>query len=355
MTTNQDLAFDQDEFMDDYSRGLDMLRLASRAFSVAAAGIGYPVGNVNIPTAQVSVNLDLDRIQFEINPHFIHEMKDSEIAAVIAHEAYHVLLGHLGEMADRITFPKQKVLIDAQECIINDGLPGNVGFITPAGTFRGMERHNQDFSIFSTQEGYDFILNKLKEEEEDKADSDSDDGEGQDSSSDSDDNSNSSGGSGSSDGDDNEQSEDGEGGGSAGDQDSSCGGPRITGEAADGMTDEELAEAVKKVLGKAADEAIEEMNSQGIDATPELEDMFEEMKDSGVEVTVTPNYGNPNAKDSYTAVTHLTGMNMNWVELLSIINPKFKDTGRRKYKDSWHAPRRRMMNSYPDEIGRAHV
>lgn len=366
--------------MDDYARGLSMLRVVSRAFSVMAAGIGYPIGNPSIPTAQVSANLDSKRIEFEINPHFIHEMKDSEIAAVIAHETYHVLLGHLGEMADFALYPKRSVLIDAQECIINDGLPGNVGFTTPEGTFRGMERHDQDFADFSTQEGYDFILQKLQEEEKDedsgegagnsKSDS-SDSGAGNgsasekpDDDSEGDDDS-SSGGSeqkddadgedeqaGSGSGDSEEEADDSSGSDSGDDEhDASCAGPQITGEEAGDMSQEEIAKAVKKILGKAVDEAVDEMNAQGVEATPELEELIEGLTDAGVTVSKLPNYGNPNApRDAFDVVDHLSGMNMNWVELLAIINPKMKTSGRPKFRDAWHAPRRKMLHSYPEVI-----
>jgi predicted metal-dependent peptidase len=363
MTTNRNLDFDQDTFMDDYARGMDMLHLAARAFAVVASGIGYPIGNPAIPTAQVSVNLNSKRIEFEINPNFIHEMKDSEIAAVIAHETYHVLLGHLGEMADLENYPKREVLIDAQECIINDGLPGNVGFTTPAGTFRGLERHDQDFSIFSTQEGYDFILQKLEEEADEKA-SDPEDGEGESGAGapgagapgsgsgkgeKSEDDPTDGGGSGSEEAD-GEAGEDEADGGDGHDHDASCGGPQVTGDGADEMSDEEIAEAIKKILGKAVDQAIDEMDAKGVDATPELEEMIEDLKDGGVTVSKTPNYGNPQAKDSFAVIDALSGVNMNWVELLKIINPQLKTSGRAKFKDSWHAPRRKMIHSYPQIV-----
>lgn len=354
--------------MDDYSRGLDMLRLAARAFAVMSAGIGYPVANASISTARVTLDIDSNRIEFQINPHFIHEMKDSDIAAVIAHETYHVLLGHLGEMVDLDSFPKRPVLIDAQECIINDGLPGNIGFTTIEGTYRGLERHAQDFSAFSTQEGYDFILNKLAEEDEKKDsqdDEDEKDGEGSsssgagnssDSSDDDDSEGNDSGAGGSSDGAADKEPTN-TSGSSAGDEadesneDKACGGPTVTGANIDDMTDQEVADAVKKVLGEAVDNAIEELNAQGEAATPEIEQLLDDLKDAGVEVNNTPNLGNPNApKDTFAKVDKLSGMNMKWVELLAIINPKLKDSGKPKFKDSWHAPRRRMLHSYPSVI-----
>ena len=106
-----------------------MLSLSSRAFSNMVQRLGYPISNEGIPTAQVQLNMDEQRIEFLINPNFIAELSDSDIAAVLAHEAYHVLLDHLSEMADEDTYPLRAILIDAQECIINDSLPSSVGCV----------------------------------------------------------------------------------------------------------------------------------------------------------------------------------------------------------------------------------
>lgn len=436
--TNRNLDFDNEVFMDDYSRGMTMLRFTARAFGTLAAGIGYPVAEPSIPTARVVANLDSGRVEFQINPHFIHDLKDSEIAAVIAHETYHVVLGHLGELIQTDRYKRHEILIDAQECIINDGLPGNVGFTTMAGTYRGLERHNQDFSIFTTQEGYDFILNKLQEEEQDGKGESGDDsneksnGEGDDSGSDSSDSDDAgdqksskskskdeddsdaddqdtqgsskgdqddaeaesgadqddqategSGGDDESDGDadgsngdgddetgqddgdvDDENSDgagdadgddsdaDGEGNDSGdSDGDDACNGPAVVGQAAEGMSPSEIAQAVKAILGQAVDGAIDEMNAQGVEATPEIEEMLDDLKDAGVTVSKQPNYGNPNAdKSAFAVIDETSGMNVNWVELLAKINPELKQSGKPKSRDSWHQPRRRMIHSYPQVI-----
>lgn len=353
MNTNQALDFDRDVFMDDYARGMDMLNVTARAFSMMAGGIGYPIPNTNIPTARVMVDLDSKRVAFEINPHFIRDLKDSEIAAVIAHETYHVLLNHLSDLTNTATYPDQQALIHAQECIINDGLPANVGFTTPEGTLRGMELYNQDFSLFSTKEGYDFIVNQQKEENEDSEDSSDDKGEGGDNtSSDSGDSSNDES---NSENADDSAASDSNGEGSEADAADGhgpiCAGPSIVGEDIEKMTPEELADAVKAVIGKAVSDASDEMNTKGEDADGDLMEMIDELQDAGVEIPVIPNFGNANApKNAFATVSNISGMNLNWVELLAIINPKIKSSGRAKVRDSWHAPRRRMLHSYPDLI-----
>lgn len=400
------------DFMDDYSRGMDMLRLSSDAFAAFAAGLGYPIPNPSIPTAQVSLNLDTRRIEFEINPDFLHKLKDSDIAAVLGHETYHVLLNHLSEMGDVENFPKRSALIDAHECIINDGLPGNIGFETIKGTYRGLERHNQDFSLFSTQEGYDFILQAAEDEQpqdknpEDSQKSDSNDPQNGDSSDSgtnddqkkdedkssdekSDENpdekkdGNSSDGDGDNESDapadedkgDSEKDENssesgtgdasddkGEGSPSSGQGDASdnasedgaCHGVRITGEAAEGLDGDALKELIKEVLGDALNDALAQVD--GAPLPGDVQEMLDSLE-ADADIAIPNNDGNSGngfgmnqGKNGFNTVNSLSNMSMNWVNLLAAINPKIKSAGRPKSRDSWHAPRRRMLHSYPSVI-----
>lgn len=370
--------------MDDYSRGMDMLRLYSSAFATLAAGLGYPIPNPNIPTARVVLNTDTRRIAFEINPTFLHELKDSDVASVIGHETYHVLLNHLSEVPDRKAFPRYDVLTDAQECIINDGLPGNIGFEIIEGAFRGPERHNHDFSLFSTKEGYDFIMAKLQEnEDQDQSDDDSQDGQDQSDSgnSEGDQESNNSGeGQGDSEGDSADSSEDdnsqaGKGGASAdsaeGDADGDaqgssqsgapaegdasskgCGGAVVEGENLDSLSPQELKDLVGEILGEQMNEALDSLNGSQLPA--HVEDMLDELENDGdIELPNRPSssgYGEGQGKSGFNTINEFSNMKMNWVDLLAKINPKVKSSGRPKTRDSWHQPRRRMVHSYPQVI-----
>lgn len=389
---------DHRKFMDDYSRGMEMLRLSGRAFANLVTSLGYPIPNEKIPTAQVQLNMDEDRIEFVINPNYIADKSDSEIAAVLAHETYHVILDHLSELADVERFPKRPVLIDAQECIINDSLPSSVGFTTPAGTYRGMERHGQDFSNFSSEEGYEFILNKKKEEEEqkeeqndssegseedennssdsgeqDEADSgdqeqeNSEDGKEEDSEGGSDDQEDSdeegagngdsdedsdgeeqgdSNGAGDSeDSDDQEGESDGSGGegsdGDSGDESEGCHGVVIVGEGSDDP------EAVKKSLAKAIKDALDDVDMD--DLPTDVQEALEDMAENGMDIPL-PSYSIGTPNNGFAVIDPYAALNTNWRALLELINPKMKQAGRPKVKDSWHAPRRRMVHSYPEVI-----
>lgn len=336
---------DMKVFMEDYSRGMKMLSLHSRAFATLAAGIGYPIANPNISTAQVSVDIESKKIAFEVNPDFIHKLKDSEVAAVIAHETYHVLLNHLGDLADTKNYPKTGALIKAQECIINDGLPGNVGFTTPKGTLRGEELYNQDFSYFSTREGYDFIVafeeenaeNKdspEKSEQQGQTDSTQNNGAPEDSEQQCENSA-----SGNSSGSDEEQPEEEHG---------MCSGPAIKG--GDDLSEEELEKQVKEILKDGLNKAVEEMSSAGEIPEPELSNILEELEETlDINPSKNGNVGSPN-KNAFSTLPSSSGMNLNWVNLLAKINPKIKSSGRSKSSESWVSPNRRMISSYPRVI-----
>lgn len=389
------------DFMNDYSRGMEMLHLYSGAFATFAGRLGYPIPNPNIPTARVVLNIDTKRISFEINPALLRDLDDSKVAAVIGHETYHVLLNHLNEIGDRKAYPRHDVLVDAQECIINDGLPANIGFEIIDGAFRGPERHGQDFSLFSTREGYDFIMKKLEEESDENEDQDQSDsgdsgdqGESNESdtpkeSADKGDEPDESGEN--SDGDDesdkgkgdesgDEGADDGEGSSANGSQDADaenegsdagdsegadghadshssgyCGGVTIEGEGLDSLDPEELKDLINKILEQEINEALDEVDGDKLPS--HIEDMLDELEsNSDIELPGRANsnqaggYGSGSGKDGFNTISAVSGMSMNWVNLLAKINPKIKSSGRPKTRDSWHRAPRRMMHSYPKVI-----
>ncbi len=335
---------DTQAFMADYSRGMEMLRIGAPAFALMASSIGVPQPNPKIPTAQVSFDATDKRVLFEMNPTFISGLSDSEMAAVIAHEAYHVILDHLSEVADVEKFPKQHALIDAQECIINDGLPGNVGFTTPAGTFKGLERHNQDFSIFSTLEGYEFIVNKEKAEAEaEEASDNAESGEqGDESGEAGEGNSNQAGEQDANEGNNSDEAQAGDAHG--------CSGVKIVG--AEGMTLDEVQQAITEAVAAAAQEGLDAASKEAVDLPADLEDFIDALEAKGETLNKTPNFGAnvPHSDAGDFLGDKLSGVTMNWAKLLKQINPKLKDAGRPKYKESWHQPRRRMITVYPKVI-----
>ena len=348
-----------DKFLKDYSRGMEMLVLSSPAFAELVRTLGYPVPRENIPTAQVVLHMgDDSRIEFQINPNFIAGLDDSGIAAVIAHEAFHVFLHHLSELPDRENFPMLKALTYAQECIINDTLPGTIGYATGEGTFKGPELFNQDFSNFTSKEGHDFIVDFWQEEQEKENDqSEGDQSEGDQGEGDQSDTQNDSASDENSDGDQeqSESSTDGSTGGQSepedadekseeekaethGGDDHSCGGMKIVGDA----TSEEILEAIAEAIEKGLE------NVDPAELPRDMQDILEDLADAGhIE---QPNFGMGNVKDSFDVIDSMSKISLNWKRLLTDINPAVNSAGRPKAKDSWHAPRRRMVGSYPEII-----
>lgn len=259
-------------FIDDYARGMEMLLISNPSFAAVVRNLGMPHPNETIPSAQVSFDMAQEKILFEINPNFIRDMDDSEIAAVIAHETYHVILNHLNDLKNKDEYPETLVLRDALECIINDGLKDNVGFTTGPDTFHGPVAYGQDFSMFSTREGYEFILSK-----QDEDDSDSDANEDSDEASDSSGSNSGSGGSSSSNSDSNDSgSEDASGSDEKDEEESSSDESDADSDGSEGNDSDDSDEAEANSSGSddsdASDEDDSEAGSGGASGNSENED-----------------------------------------------------------------------------------
>jgi hypothetical protein len=373
-------------FLDDYTRGFEILSISAEVFARLSQSIGQPMPNKDIPTACVSFNPTTKAIHFEMNPDYIAGLSDEEVGAVISHETYHVLLNHLSDLPNRKKYPDLKSLIRAQECIINDGIFGNVGLQLPKGVLSGPELYQHDFSMFSTKEGYDFIVGG-EEPQKDKNQSED--------SSESDENSEKSSNSDASDSPENEENEDNQ---SASDSNAES---EDDSDEADDTQDEESQGGSSKDDSDTADESENSEGSGSSEGDPEdgdsegdpsdghmcggirvREEDLQDFKDavskainsamSGVDPSEVPS----NVSDAIEQISHEEGMNINssgwsigsvdnstdflsqpnanldlkWADLLARINPKIKSAGRPKQRESWHAPRRKMIGSYPEII-----
>lgn len=313
-------------FTEDYGRGLTSLFASARAFAGFAQRLGVPTENPDIPTARVSFDPEVKRILFEINPDFIEPLTDSEVAAVIAHETYHVLLRHFDSMFDTNTYPDKESLEEACECIINDGLIAHIGHDLPEGHYSGPEYFEQDFSWFSTREGYDFIVNKKKSDSE-KTHS-SDDNEDAD---DNDDSNQASSSKGSTDDSDSQ--------GHNHQTPTGCSGFDIDEKDYDDFK-EEVARAINRAIGVQTEELPEDVS-----------DMLADFNADPNMPQITQQWSIGHSSSRSTAFVQANdSLNLNWKFLLAKINPKILSAGRPKYRDSWHAPRRKMISSYPDVI-----
>lgn len=288
-----------------YNNGMEMLFMSAPAFSELALALGRPVFNPSIPTAQVEWDKDSKSIRFVMNPDFISGLSNAEVGSVIAHETYHVLHKHLEELVDTDSYPHTKVLIEAHECIINDGLERAIGLNLPEGVVRGEPRYGHDFSQWTTREAYDFL------------DSDDDGQDGQDSD------------------DDNETENDesnpaGKGSGTGGNGTPVCGGVKI-----DPEDIQDFVKAVKNIVNDVIDASTESMPD-------ELADMLADMVDNN-------GFGMANSHNE-AFVDSSNNMNMNWKSLLALINPKVNSSKKRGGVESWRAPNRRLISVYPKVI-----
>lgn len=367
-------------FKQDYMRGLDALHDYAPFFYRIMRFLGVPAENYGIPTAQVSFNPADKTVLFEINPDLIKDMSDEEVGFVIAHEAYHVLLRHLGELLMVDDFPDNMSLVYAHEAIVNDTVKNILGLDHPDMDLVFGERFGADFSGFSTRQGYDWITQNQKQEDTDSegddeqsesgentegntSDSTSGKGSNTDSNTDSENTSDSDSdnsdvkdeenadGNGSQDADndadvngsegaDGSDTDDSEQDGNGKPQYGVCGGVNVPeGSMQDFM--KAVADALQNTVAdaKAENEAIDG------DLLTVLDDFG---TDAGVDITggygITSNTGS-------MFVGQMDDMNLDWKTLVAEINPDIMSAGGGpKYKDSWRAPRRTMMSVYPKVI-----
>lgn len=368
-------------FLDDYNRGYEVLSISAEVFARLSQSIGQPMPNKEISTACVSYSPETKVIHFEMNPDYIAGLSDEEIGAVISHETFHILLDHLSDLPDRKKYPNLKALIHAQECIINDALFGNVGLNLPKGVLSGVEIYQQDFSMFSTKEGYEFIVGDEESSQGDSSNSESSNSsENSESSSNSDEansqkdedskEDHSGGGSKTESQDDSDATEDGDSSSGSSDADSDsdesgdgenssvssssnsdseenepsdghmCGGIRVR--------DEDMQD-FKDAVSDAINSAMSNFNPSEVPSN--VTDAIEKLShEDGMSINSSGwSIGSVDNTTEFLA-SPAADLDLNWADLLARINPKIKSTGRPKQRESWHAPRRKMIGSYPEII-----
>ena len=387
------------DFRDDYDRGMVALFDYAPFFGRLARNLGQPIPDTSIPTAMVEFNPATKKVSFVINPDYIRDLTDEQVAFVIAHETYHVLLNHLSELTDTDLFPDRGALATAHELIINDTIDRIMALEFPDNLYHG-SAYNQDFSVLSSIDAYKLLAPET--DDEDEADSDaggpsaqgsgdsgqnpasgqgsageSTDSNGQGAGDKSDEKDQSNGDSGS----DDEQSESGEestedssdesgsddsqdsetdddkgdqGSGDANTDDQgsedaadtskpqACGGFR----GVDEDSQDDFSKAVAKALSGAINDAQKNNETVSDEVLNAAEDVADE---AGVKLGVQYGIGNNTGSTMFTNTVN--DMNLDWKELLAKINPKVMTAGTKKRRGtSFHSPRRRMMSSYPKVI-----
>lgn len=363
-----------------FREGLEELLFLNPTLGSMARAMGTPVWDSQQNTAYVTYDSNNKSIMFAFNPDFILQIPTEQVAAVIAHESYHVLLKHLDEFRMDHVYPNKDALQKAQECIINDTVENVHLLKLPDFVMRGKNIVGCDCSPYDTKTVYDMLNSEV--DNTDSRSNNSQDrrkppSDGVSSGSGSDTGSGESGGSESnSDGSDNTNGtgDESQGADNTGknDKDSDVNGkdantdedgsaetdvdsPSNTGskEKEDNKSDsdnapveyepcggfqmnnasmDEIANAFGRIISDAAHE-----NGQTIDDF--LEDAY---AGGGFSISGAAGYTDAVISDA----------RMNWKMLLAEINPKVLEAGKknRKIRNNWARYDRRLAGSYPDVI-----
>lgn len=298
---------DKSAFTEDYLRGLESLYLHSPTLFYLVRALGTPQANGSIPTAQVSFDPATQRVLFEMNPDFIAPLSDEQVAFVVTHEAYHVLLEHLAESMDHVSYPQDQILVVAHECIVNDTVQG-FGLDHPGDIHLG-SLYGANFSHWTTREGYDFLASLAAAQ-----------------------------------GDQGGSGQDGDSAGDAGPQfpapgdAQACGGLHVP----EGHRDDFL-----RSVGGSLVDAMGKMAGEGEQLDDDFMDLIHDLGEATGHGMGT--LGNPADMGSLFA-NPVDGMSLDWKRVVSLINPKVLSAGHPNYKPSFHAPRRRLTSIYPKVV-----
>lgn len=123
-----------------YQGALEQLSIEENYIAIQICRLGYPEEDKKIPTACVAWDENKKKIVFKFNPKFADSLTDDEFKFVIAHEAIHLLNGHIpllkNKLADldkaskppgEITKFLRKFNV-AADCVVNDSLTILYGF-----------------------------------------------------------------------------------------------------------------------------------------------------------------------------------------------------------------------------------
>jgi hypothetical protein len=329
-----------------YKRGIDYLNKNFPFFTVLVTNLGRPVVNntvtghlpedteycdkgepiYQVPTLQVQKNIDEDEFQLHLNEKFLAPLTDEEIAAVLSHEAYHIIFSHLAEMTTPFALevaeemlPKKAtkhqiearartLVILAHECICNDNVV-NEGMSLPdlrrvskitgklgGGLKLGPEVVKRSVAYYTTDEVVELLRKKRKDEQE----NDEDEFE-------------------------KEMQQMDQGGGN---------------DHYIEMTPEDL-KNLQDILEKKARHAV-------FDGTVDANDIQSDDLKNILKIKQTSSKAGSGSSKAQ-ADFKKKGLGLNWFKYLRRLDPSaFRDGGTMgDFKTSWHAPRRKLAHLYP--------
>lgn len=322
----------------EYMRGLEVLEFLSPSVGHFVRSMGAPVEDSGVSRAAVIFAGDENTVKFAMNEEYISTLTDAEVAAVLAHEAHHIILRHLQERFEKI-FDVDDYIVKAHECIINDQIPPRFGLTLPSDTWSGPEAFDVDFSDLTSQEGYEIVKNFYDSEDEPEEQSEPEDSEQGDESGDSDKSDSSGDGSTADVGSEGDSSEsEGEEDDSPSDSDpSGCDGVII-----DPSADpDEAVRAIDQMIAKSFDGVSEEDIEREIGTAGHnaIQDAMDDANDSD-----STSFSMSDAEDNEYDSSHYgsDGAVTNWNELIRKIDP-----GRGSDVASWNRYNPAITTLYP--------
>lgn len=273
-----------------YDAALDELLFINPEIGSLARSLGAPTEDSSAPTAYVYYDQEVQSIKFAMNSQWAASLPIDELAGTIAHETLHVVLHHHHEMFDTATYPKAHALMTAHECIANDTLVNMLQLPMPQGVMFGDTYVGEDTAYRTTYYVYHLINND---------DADSDDATPSDK------------------------------GGEPEHDDGTKTGSCIDIDASDAA---EASKSAQHAIHAAAD-----------DLSLSPEELLENVSSGG-------GYS-PDDTSGPSQYVRDNPARMNWMELLSHINPKVLETGKPKQvRSNWTRPPRRMHSVYPSVV-----
>lgn len=313
-----------------YDKAIEYLEDFRPQYATIVYAMGEPVANPAIPTLQVSTDRNDPKapITLSINPDYLPDAEPENCAAMLIHEAIHILKSHLAEMAKGHEEGKNMdSLVKSHESIVNDYLDyldfelpdANLpdGTIVPArqNYIFGFETVGVSTVGMDTEEVYNLIPNDSDDSQDDG------DGEDSDSEGDSQDNSGngSRGSSESSNGNDGDSdSNDGSScsqGGSESDVNGSCGHDH-----GDFMNSDDAADVQKKFM-KFINDNIDDMPDDFVDEMDEIDSDDSDSDDDVNTRNITAGDGFDEVQAEEVAAKY--GTTKGWMKFLHEIAPDF--------------------------------
>ncbi len=298
-------------FEESFKEGLIELLYQDPNMGSLARGMGKPIIDNSTNTASLKWDKQNKKMVFIANEDFIESVSTEMVASVVLHATEHLIFDHIQERIDG-NFPNKEVLHLAQECISNDIISDVYQLPLPDGAITGNDLLNINCSALSTRQVYDLLMQQEPPGEENGGGSPNQ----------------SSGNEG--------FNEESSGDGKPKDGKSGDGKPHSHGCGDIEIDDNDILD-LEDYLKDLVEGAAKENNKT-------VEEFLQE-----IDNTNSGGYSPTGA--NLTSANQITPARMNWKYLLSKINPKVMESGKKtKIKYDWTKQNRRLISVFPRAI-----